>query len=189
MEREDFKGTFSGITNRRSARRKLDLLLRAYSLVGALTAILAGGYFLVTLLPYTLSAHQRNALLVVGIGITLAFMSRTLMILRKERDFEELVRMKEYESLASFLDAWARFERISKEVLAERGEDFNRLSLRSVISRLHEEGKINNADVLALEEALQTRNAIVHGERNFSSKLTEQITNSLIEIVKKIVLV
>lgn len=185
MERDDFSEALYDLGKRRRMRRKLDLLLRAYSLMGLLMAILAGGYFMVSLLP-ELTKNQLMSLTFTGVGIALALMSRTLLIWRKEREAGEVERMTEYESVASFLDTWARFERISKEALSKEGEDFNRHSLRSVISRLHEEGKLNDSDVISLEEALQTRNLIVHGERPFSTKIAQSVTDSLIDIIKKI---
>ncbi|MGJ8698243.1 MAG: hypothetical protein ACSHYF_18120 [Verrucomicrobiaceae bacterium] len=185
MERDDYSEALYDLGKRRRMRRKLDLLLRAYSLMGLLMAILAGGYFLVSLLP-ELTKNQQMALMFSGVGIALALMSRTLLILRREREAGEVERMTEYESVASFLDTWARFERISKEALSKEGEEFNRHSLRSVISRLHEDGKLDSSDVLALEEALQTRNLIVHGERPFSTKIAQTVTDSLLDIIKKI---
>ena len=188
MERDEYKDAFYELSRRRRVRRRLDLLLRAYSVMGLLIAILAGGYFLLTLLPFELTINQLMALLFAGVGIALAFMSRTLMIFRKERESEELDRLNEYESLSLFLDTWARFERTSKEVLEKEGEEYNKHSLRAVISRLYEEGKIDKGDVIALEEALQTRNAVVHGERPLSTKVAEKITDSLVDIIKKIAL-
>lgn len=188
MEVQGHNVAFDEITRRRRMRRKLDLLLRAYSSMGLLITILAGAYFIITFIPAPLTREQRMALMLAGVGTALALMSRTAIILRRERDFQELDRLKEYESLSSFLDTWTRFERTSKDVLAKQGDDFNRHSLRSVISRLYEEGKIDRGDVVALDEALQTRNAIVHGEKPLSMKLASQLTDTLLEIIRKIAL-
>ena len=195
MERDIYNEAFYELNKqRRMRRRKFDLLLRTYSLGGFSIAILAGGYFLFSILPFEFSMRQQMSLIIAGVGLFLAFMSRTLIILRKERETEEIERIREeeierireYESIASFLDTWARFERVSKDALSKEADDFNRHSLRSVISRLHEDGKLDETDILALEEALQTRNSIVHGERPFSTKISEKITESLVEIIKKI---
>lgn len=186
MEREDYNEASYEFSKRRRMRRKLDRLLQAYSLMGLLMAIFAGGYLVLTLLPFELSFKQQYALMLAGIGIALALMSRTLMVFRRERESEEVERLREYESLSLFLDTWARFERTSKEMLSREGEEVNIHSLRSVISRLYEEGKIDKNDVTTLEEALQTRNLIVHGERLLSTKVSDKITDSLVEIIKKI---
>lgn len=186
MERDDYNEAFFEIRSQRRIRRKIDLLLRAYSLMGLLIAILAVGYFVLTLLPFDLSQKQQMALMVAGVGISLALMSRTLIIYRKERESEELERLNEYQNFASFLDTWVRFERVSKELLVKEGEEFNKHSLRSVISRLYEEGKIDKRDLAILEEALQTRNSLVHGERSLPTQLVEKITDALVEIIKKI---
>ena len=72
--------------------------------------------------------------------------------------------------------------------MSKEHEQYSKHSLRSVISKLYEEEKINKADVMALEEALQTRNLIVHGERPWSSELTGKVTDVLIDIIRKIAL-
>ena len=186
MDRYKFNEEFYQLNKSRRMRQKIDLLLRIYSLMGFLIAILAGGYFVLTLLPFKLTDKQVFLLMVTGVGIVLAFMSRTLIIFRRERESVDFERLKDFESFSSFLNAWTRFERISKEVLEKEGDDFNRHSLRSVISRLYEDGKIDRGDVMTLEEALQARNSIVHGERPISTKIMEKITDSLVDIIKKI---
>jgi len=174
------------LNKRLHLRKKFDFILRAYSTIGWLIAIFAAAYFLLTLLPHEPTREQQIALMISGIGVALALLSRTLIALRKEKEEEEILRLREYEKVEAFLDTWAQFERISKDVLSKENEKFNKSSLRSVISRLYEEEKINKADVLALEEALQTRNLIVHGERRWSSELTGKVTDVLIDIIKKI---
>lgn len=187
MERDTYNEKFYELSEQRRMRqRKLDFFLRTYSLVGFLIAILAGGYFLFSILPFEFSMGQQMSLMIAGVGLFLALMSRTLIILRKEREREEIEMIREYERVASFLDTWARFERVGKDVISEEADDFNKHSLRSVISRLHEDGKIDKTDLLTLEEALQTRNSIVHSEKPFSTKEVEGITVSIAEIIKKI---
>lgn len=186
MERDEFSEAFYQLSKRRSMQRKLDRLLRAYFSMGLLMAILSAGGFVLTLLPFELSGMQLSLLGMTGVGIALALMSKTVVILRKGRESEELERLREYGTLSAFVSAWARFERTSKEVLAREGEEFNKHSLRSVISRLHEEGRIGDGDVSVLEEALLARNLIVHGGRPLSVKVAETITDSLAEIINKI---
>ena len=176
----------SGFNRYRNSRKKIDLILRIYSLMGLLIAVLAGGYFVLTLLPFKLSNNQQIALMFIGVGIALAFMSRTLIILRKERDISETERLKEYQTISEFLGTWSQFEIASKEALRQHDKDVNIHSLRAVISKLHEEEKIDNADVQALDEALHTRNEIVHGNRPLSSIVARQVTDTLLEIIKKI---
>lgn len=180
------KEILQNITKQSFYRKKYDMILRVYSILGFLIAIFSGAYFLLTLLPYELNREQQLALLVSGVGIALALLSRTIIIFRKQREEEELSKIKEYERISTFLDAWSQFEIISKHVLGNEDDPHAKLSLRSIISRLYEDNKINKADVFALEEALQTRNSIVHGEKPWSSELTGKVTDALIEIIRKI---
>ena len=113
-------------------------------------------------------------------------MSRLFIAFYKERDAEELDRTEEYERLDSFLTTWQQFERVSKEILEREGKRLNMHSLRVVISYFHDEGKIDEEDVLVLEEGLKIRNLIVHGERRVPSRVTERVTESLVEVIQKI---
>ena len=161
MDDQDHMDKLYEFKGRQRSRWRVNFLLRAYSWVGVMLAIVAGGYFLLTLLSFDLSAQQRLALILAGVGALVALMSRIFIAFYNERDAEELDRTEEYERIASFLAAWQQFERVSKEVLAKEGVRLNMHSLRVVISYLHDEGKIGEEDVLILEEGLKTRNLIV----------------------------
>ena len=183
MDRDD---AFYELSKRRSTRRLIDTSLRVYSLFGLIIAIFAGGYFLFTLLPFALSMNQQMSLMIAGVGIALAIMSRALMMFRKESELQKVELIRQYESVASFLDTWTRFEQATKEALAGENEEYSPHSLRSVISQLHEKGKLDASDVVALEEALQARNSIVHGDQPPSVSFAEKITDSLTQIIRKI---
>lgn len=186
MDHQDYSVKLYELNLRRRSRRRFNLILRAYSWLGLLLSIVAGGYFLLTLLRFDLSEQQQLALMTAGVGALLSLMSRILITFYKEREEEDLERRIEYERLDYFLTEWLRFERVSKEVLAEQGGDRNVHSLRSVISSLYTEGKIEGEDVLVLEEGLKIRNSIVHGERLVPASVTERLTTSLGEVIRKI---
>lgn len=183
MERDEYESRFEADDKRFLRRRKMELVLRMYSLLGVLMAILSAGYFVQTLLPFTLSEQQKTALLIIGVGLVLATMSRALLVFYREREAE---RMAERERLLTLLDAWSSFETVSKRVLDQQGEKFDQHSVRSIISKLQSDGKINDADVRIIEEALGARNAIVHGQRSLSPSFTKRVTDVLLSIVQKI---
>ena len=92
------------LNEQRLVRRKFDLMLQAYSIVGVLVALFAVGYLVLTFLPFELSVQQQMASAFVGVGIALALTSRILILFRKEREAAELERLKEYEHIATFLE-------------------------------------------------------------------------------------
>lgn len=186
MEHDDYSDTLLEMKHRRASRRRIDFVLRVYSVMGLLLAIIASAYFGLTLLPVDLSSSQQIALATAGIGIALTTISRTLIILRKQRENEEIEKLQEYKAISDFLETWSQFESASKSALAEGDSDINIHSLRAVISRLLQEGKINRADVQALDNALQTRNAIVHGGQPLTANMARNVTETLREIIKKL---
>ena len=186
MDDQDYTYKIDDLGVRQRSRRRFDLLLRTYSWFGLLLAIVAGGYFFLTLLPFDLSVLQQSALIMAGVGALLSLLSRTLVTFYKEREAESLERTQEHERLVDFLAVWAEFERVSKKVLSEEGGDLNLHSFRSVISCLYSEGKIDTKDAMILEKGLRMRNSIVHGERSTSTRVTARLTTSLVEVIRKI---
>ena len=186
MDNQEYTDKLNQLKGRRRSRRKVNLLLRTYSWMGVFLAIIAGGYFLSTLFSFELTSNQRLALMMAGVGLLLSLMSTILINFYRAKDADELYQAEEQERLADFLAAWAQFERVSKRIMAQDEDQINIYSLRSVISRLHTEGIIDEKDVVVLEEGLRTRNSIVHGEHPMSARATERTTDSLVEIIRKI---
>ena len=184
MEQTNFSKAFYELNKSRKQQKKLDLFLNVYSLLGLLIALLAVGYFVLTTFEPT--KEQQITLTIAGIGVALAFMSRTLLLLCKNQAAEEMENTIQYNEIASLLSTWDNFARVGKETLSKENHAFNRHSLKSMIGRLYEEGKINKNDIMALEKALQIRNAIVHGEKYFSIIFTKKITKSLEALTNQI---
>ena len=185
MDDREYTNRFDDLNRRRRSRRRVDFLLRAYSWMGVSLAIVAAGYFLLTLLSFELSMEQQLALMVAGVGVLLSLMSRILVALRKERD-TEFDYAEERDRSSFFLKVWAEFERVGKKVLAQKEEELNVHSVRSVISRLYDEGRIDDEDVRVLERGLRTRNAIVHGGSKESIRVNERVTESVVEVMRKV---
>jgi hypothetical protein len=173
-------------SGQRSLRRRLNVILRLYSALGFLMAILAGGYLLFSLVSVNLTFSQQLALAIAGTGLALGVLSRSLFELRKERDKYEAERREQLDAISSIVEAWARFEAASKMALEERDRDINRLSPRAVISRLHSEGKIDESDLLVLENALQTRNLLVHGSETISPTMAQRTSFLLRQVTDKL---
>lgn len=179
---EDNREMFMYINRRFNFLRKLRFVSKLYSALGLSLSVISSGYFIFTLFPYDLSREQRVALLAAGVGVMMAVLSRILILFEREREAEMFSNFKTYEKIMKFLDAWGKFEKVSKDVLSKdkyyigynkfddykKIDTYNKYSLRSIVKNLYDEKKIGETDVIALEEALKARNLIVHGE-NFSS--------------------
>jgi hypothetical protein len=161
-------------------------LLKVYTYLGSAIALLGAGYFGLTLVPNQLTPKQTEALNFSVSGFALAVISQVAIAIFKERRKAESLRYKEYAGLGDFLEAWSRFELISKHKMINDNESFDRHSLRSVISKLRRDYKINDSDVKALESALQARNAIVHAGQRLTLDRAESLTKSVREITDKV---
>ena len=186
MDQQAYGDALHKISVRRRLRSRFHLLMRVYSRFGLLLSIVAGSYFLFTLLPFDLSGQQQVALMAAGMGVLLSVMSKTLTTLYEARETEELERDLADYGLDNFLVVWSTFERVGKQALADDGSDRNLHSLRSVFASLYDNGKINREELHVLEDGLRVRNAIVHGDRVASMRVVKHLTMSLDEIVRKI---
>ena len=149
---------------RMAKQSAIDRILLLYSALGFSVGFGALIYFAATFLPVSLSAAQRIALLTAGIGTTLGVMSVAVRMILQGRDREQLRQVKDSQAILEFLRAWSRFEIAGKRSLGHQGDaTTKRQSPRVLIDRLRAEGKLDDADVLALENAFKMRNAVVHG--------------------------
>lgn len=160
----------------------IDLTLRTYTALGALTAIGGMFFFLFSFLDLTLSTEQQVALAFAGVGAALSAMSAVLLwALRVQRR----LRNEQAREASELLMTWNEFESQSKDALDKIGDDFNEYSLRSMIEKLHQSGKISDADLREVELALKERNSIVHRGASPSDS-TDALVQELSRIIRKL---
>lgn len=165
-----------------NTQNRFTTLLRLYSMFGGLIALFAGAYFATTLLPNGLTNEQRITFLIAGVGVALGMMSRALLIIQKEKE----ARKDDGYAIYKFMKSWKDFERVSKESILSDGKKNVGHSLRSIISTLEKDGKINEADVQELELALHARNSLVHGGETIPATVAMDLSGSLFKIIKKL---
>ena len=82
-------------------------------------------------------------------------MSWLTLNIRRQREFYEYEKLREFAYTGELIGSWKTFEEVSRELLEFEGDTFNRYSLRSIISKLRQEEKITDADLRVLQEALR----------------------------------
>lgn len=170
------------------ARQKFrfDLVLKMYAVMGLLVAIGAFGFFIFTMIDISISPVQQIALIAAGAGVALSIMSWLILNIRRQREFYEYEKLREFANTGELIDSWKNFEEVSRELLEFEGDKFNRYSLRSIISKLRQEEKITDADLRVLQEALEFRNMIVHGHGSFPPEAVGRVTAELSDIIAKL---
>ena len=186
MEKESSNDVYIELSRQRARRSKIEVLLRAYSWGGVLMAIVGGGYFLSTLIEFDLSVQQQFSLMIAGSGIALTIMAKVMVNLRKAQFAKELEQIDEIDTLHEFMEIWSKFENTARTALESAGNDDNIHSLRSMISFLQSDSRIDESDKKMLQEALKMRNLIAHGRYPSSEHVSERISTGLIEITNKI---
>lgn len=189
FERRKLEKDLWELENRQSVRRKFENILRIYAVFGLVVAVFGVAYFLVITFFIELSRSQQFALLVSGVGIALSIASWLLLVLRKERIHEDLIRLQLTQDFSEFIWKWSKFESISKEVLMSHGSEFNRYSIREIIELLYKQKLIDKEDVLSLEDAIHARNNLVHRGKvipremlaNFSLRIDQVISKLMLE--------
>jgi len=171
------------------SQRKIEVILKIYMLLGIITAVFGVAYFVLSTLDIELSNSQINALLISGVGFTVAAMSWGMILVRRERMYYERQRKKSLDTVAEFLRYWAKFENIGKEVLEKEHREFNKYSIREIIELLHKEGKLDKSDILALEEAIQLRNSVVHKGDDLPYEKAKKYIDILARVIQKVMLI
>ena len=153
---------YEALRSRRRAQQ-IDFFLRTYAVLGALTGLGGLAYLGFSLLKIDLNPSQQIALMIAGSGITLAAISISALILRKQRKLFSATMLAETNSIGEIVRQWARFESLGRELLELRGESFNRYSPRAILLALAKDGLISNDEAEKIQKALEIRNRLVHG--------------------------
>lgn len=162
------------------------MALRVYTVIGALGAIIGGGYFLTSLLPDSLTKTQTAVLITSGVSLALAIMSRMMLTMIRERNvlYDRIFATDRKQ--ANLLRMWFQFEESAKDVLADLGEDQKTHSTRELIKELRSHLILDNVDSIALQEAMLTRNAVAHGMPLASTYEVEEVTEKLAQVLSKL---
>ncbi|KAF5028965.1 hypothetical protein DSECCO2_653530 [anaerobic digester metagenome] len=173
--------------NRFYAKRKFEVILKIYMIVGVLTSVFGITYFVLSTLNIELSNSQINALIISGVGFTVAIMSWGMVHIMRERLYYERQSKNSMLKIAEFLRYWAKFENAGKDVLEKEHREFNKYSIREIIDLLYKEGKIDENEVITLEEAIQLRNSIVHNGEDMPYEKANKYIDVLSQVIQKIV--
>lgn len=171
---------------RRQRRVVLDSVLRAYGIMGLLIAVFAFGYFALSLLHFKLSQQQLFAVVIAGSGVALSVMSWLLLAYRRQISETQAFQLREYAYTSELIDTWLTFENLSRKVLAAQRDGVNKYSLRVIISKLFADGLISGEDLAKLQDALEVRNLVVHGQGHLPPTRMQDIINSLTNIIAKL---
>jgi hypothetical protein len=161
---------------------RIEYVLRLYVLAGLIVALGGLGYFILSTLNIQLTAPQRTAMLFMGTGLGLSTASWFLLKFRKQRSEDQFQRISNAEQLSEFINALAHFEDVSKEALSSREVSFNRFSIRQVIELLRADEKLSREDVMALDEAMHARNALLHGGEKIPTEFLAKHTRAVTEV-------
>lgn len=162
--------------------RRLRGILQSYIVFGLLVAVIALAFFFVELLKIRLDLVESVYLMLSGLGLFVAVISAFLLYIRKQY-YSEVIERRQYMSAASeFLIKWMQFENASRRQLASKTSDFNKYSIREIVSQLVSQRKINTSDAVFLEDAIHFRNILVHSGKQVSPEYITRMTETLKQI-------
>ncbi len=174
------------IRTRASQKFKIEYVLKIYSAIGFLVALGGSVYFILTTLHVEISQRQQVSLIAVGSGITVSLISWLTTAFMNNRESYEIEKFSEYSKSLELVNSWANFEMVGRNLLELEGDDFNKYSLRSMISHLKQEAKISDFDQRVLQDALELRNMIVHARGRFPTTAVVLATNKLNAVIDKL---
>jgi hypothetical protein len=182
----DYERDLWEMETRQRSHRRLQQIFQIYAVVGALVGVIALIYFFVRHLNIEFSSTDQLILMIAGSGFAISVFSGLYLFLRKQRYELNLQRGRDVSAAAEFLHQWARFERLGHERLESAGLDFNRMSIRAIISELVRAKLIDENEMVQLEEVLRFRNLLVHGGLPVPSEVLARMTDKLRNVMEHV---
>ena len=166
--------------------QNVEFFLRLYVVLGLLTAAGGAGYFALSFLNVDLTEPQQIALIMSATGLVVSLASWGMLTVWRQRQESSVRRIRRQKSLEDFILGWIRFEQAGKRVLASEQREFNPHSIRDVIALLREMANIDASDVLAVENAMQARNLVLHHDEQLPEEVLQQYTATLAMVTSKL---
>lgn len=173
-----------------SYRKKntLKLILRLYSFIGILTALVAIIYFVFSYYEFSLTYNQRLALMFAGVGLLLSLFSKFYSEIIKEREKEQETRRIELNKISQFVFNWATLERTIYTILDKFEPNISKFSIKRNIKLLYDIEIISDREFINLERALDLRNKIVHGQTTSSTDEIDRYSEQINEVIDKVLI-
>lgn len=179
-----------GRAKRAMSRRKRSttiLVLKVYSIMGALTAIFGVIYTVFRAYDINLSTEVKMGLL---ISVSGAFLSLgALFMLKYIRARDSFLEEMESEEISQMflLRQWANFESSGRIALGMDPNNPKSFSIRNMLNELKATNLISEEDYVTVRVALEMRNKVAHGlptENSF--KEIELVSNALRKVSNKL---
>jgi len=185
-EMKNYKEDLWELEQKFRSRRKFETIFKLYAVFGALTAIFALAYFILSMLNIELTKNQILSLMIAGVGVSLSMISWALLLFRRQREYEETKRIRAIQTLSEIVFLWTEFENVGKQALSELNVKYNSHSARQMMNGLEKYELIDSKDLLIMEEAMQIRNAVAHGQVDLAPELIQRVASSIISVTEKI---
>ncbi|WP_338359891.1 hypothetical protein [Yeosuana marina] len=168
-------------------KNRVRFILKFYSFFGLIIAIISLIFFISSFYELKLDFEQTFALILGGVGLFVALISKFYVELTKEREKEKNERKKELENISNFIITWSTLERATNHFFVLKRLANNKYAIGRNLQQLSERGIINMRDYLTLEKALEIRNRIVHDNIISSNEDLEKLSDEVIRITDKII--
>ncbi len=174
------------LSNKKKIRRTLESILRLYTAIGLLIAVISSSYFIFSKFDINFSNSERLSIMISITGVILSVSSFILLMTMRERYFMRTKDINDVEKLKDFLFEWELFESEVKNILQKKKYKFNENSIKDMINVLYKNDIITEYDLIDIEKALRIRNFLLHGNNNISYEIIGDSVDQIETIVLKI---
>lgn len=177
---------FRSLEGRRSFRSRVDLILQLYVIAGVVIAFASAGFLILSFIRVELTETQQLAAMLAIVGLAVSLFSGTYLYFKKKREKQDIANSEKISGAMSFLETWNKFESVSSSILSAEKSDFKPHSIRSILSSLAEENRIDDEDKRTIERALDLRNSILHRGDMPPPQYIDEVASSLFDVIVKI---
>ena len=171
---------------KRQASTNVHQILEVSAAVGVLIGLNALAYYVFRQIGVDLSGVDRFILALAWMGFELATLSALFLYFKKQSNVDRQERSRYLAIASEFLAQWTRFETLGESKLKSISMEVNPWSVREIIQKLVSANVMDAADRTMVEEALRTRDTLVHVRAQVDSVRLTLLTDRLRELIRRL---
>lgn len=182
----EFNGDLWMVEARQRASRIFQQAVEVTVAVGALTGLNALAYYVFRQAEIDLWGADRFILALAWMGFELATIAALFLYFKKQSNVVQQERSRYLAIASEFLAQWSRFEILGQSKLNSMSIEVYPWSVREIMRTLVSVNAMGADDKAMVEEALRTRDALVHVRAQVDASRLARMTDHLRELATRL---
>ncbi|NML61630.1 hypothetical protein HHL21_11170 [Massilia sp. RP-1-19] len=186
QDMREFNGDLWEVEARQRASRTFQQAVEVTAAVGVLTGLNALAYYVFRQTEVDLWGADRFILALAWMGFELATIAALFLYFKKQSNVVRQERRRYLAIASEFLAQWTRFEILGQSKLKSMAIEVYPWSVREIIRTLVSVNAMGADDMAMVEEALRTRDVLVHVRAQIDAADLTRISDRLRELATRL---